>query len=237
MTRKAESEIVCNDNNVLDMLDSFLEKRDSEWWSEFYADKKKPIPFFVDAPDNSLVSYFESGILGQGKALDVGCGNGRNSVYLAQQGFEVFGIDFSKTSIEWAQKLAGEKSVQAHFLCQPLDDFDSEAQSFDLVYDGGCFHHIKPHRRQQYLNTIKKFLKSDGYYAMTCFNLDGGANISDYDVYRDKSMSGGLGFSEGKLKAVLEPYFEIVDFKEIVDSDDETLFGESFLWTVLMKKK
>ena len=54
---------------------------------------------------------------------------------------------------------------------------------------------------------------------MICFNLKGGANISDYDVYRDNSMHGGLGFSEYKLKTILEPYFEIIEFREMIESD------------------
>lgn len=50
-------------------------------------------------------------------------------------------------------------------------------------------------------------------------------------------MQGGLGFSEYKLRTVLEPYFEIIEFREMRDSVDENLFGKPFLWTVLMKKK
>lgn len=64
-----------------------------------------------------------------------------------------------------------------------------------------------------------------------------GANISDYEVYRSGSMQGGLGFSEYKLRTILEPYFEIIEFREMRDLDDEDIFGKSFLWTVLMKKK
>lgn len=96
---------------------------------------------------------------------------------------------------------------------------------------------MKPHRRNQYLKTILKYLKPDGYCAMICFNLKGGANISDYDVYRDNSMQGGMGFSEYKLKTILEPYFEIIEFREMIESDNENVFGKSFLWTVLMKKR
>lgn len=192
--------------------------------------------FNENIPDENLISYFEKGLLKQGKALDIGCGNGRNSIFLAQKGYEVYGIDFSKTSIEWGKKIANEQSIKVNFLCQSIVDFQDEAESFDFVYDAGCFHHIKPHRREQYLKTILKYLKSDGYFAMTCFNSKGGANISDYDVYRDNSMHGGLGFTEYKLKTILEPYFEILEFREMIESADENIFGKDLLWTVLMKK-
>jgi SAM-dependent methyltransferase len=150
---------------------------------------------------------------------------------------EANGLDFSKTSIEWGKQIAKEQSIKVNFLCQSIFEFQDKPESFDFIYDSGCLHHIKPHRRNQYLQTILKYLKPDGYFAMICFNLKGGANISDYDVYRDNSMHGGLGFSEYKLKTILEPYFEIIEFREMKESTDENIFGKSFLWTVLMKKK
>ncbi len=79
-------------------------------------------------------------------------------------------------------------------------------------------------------------LKPNAYFSLVCFNLKGGANISDYDVYRDYSMKGGLGFSEYKLKEVLAPFFDIIEFRQM-KAEKTNLFGEEFLWTVLMKKK
>ena len=237
MLDKINSEIIKTENDILIMLDNLLEKRDSEWWNNFYSDKEKPIPFFKNIPDENLISYFDRGLLKHGKALDIGCGNGRNSFYLAQRGLEVNGVDFSKTSIEWGRQMAKEQSLKVNFLCQSIFEFENKPESFDFIYDSGCIHHIKPHRRNQYIKTILKYLKPDGHFAMICFSLKGGANISDYDVYRDKSMLGGLGFSEYKLKTILEPYFEIIEFREMIESVDENIFGKSFLWAVLMKKK
>jgi SAM-dependent methyltransferase len=237
MSDKINSEIIKTEDDILIMLDNLLEKRDNEWWNNFYSDKEKPIPFFKNIADENLISYFYRKLIKQGKALDIGCGNGRNSFYLAQRGMEANGIDFSKTSIEWGKQIVKEQSIKVNFLCQSIFEFQDKPESFDFIYDSGCLHHIKPHRRNQYLKTILKYLKPDGYFAMVCFNLKGGVNISDYDVYRDNSMRGGLGFSEYKLKTILEPYFEIIEFREMKESTDENIFGKSFMWTVLMKKK
>ena len=237
MLNKVDSEIIKTENDTLVMLDKLLEKRDNEWWNKFYSDKEKPIPFFKNIPDENLISYSDRGILKPGKSLDIGCGYGRNSFYLSKRGFETYGIDFSKTSIEWGKEIAKDQSIKINFLCQSIFDFKDKPESFDFIYDSGCLHHIKPHRRNQYLKTILKYLKPNGYFAMICFNLKGGANVSDYDVYRDNSMHGGMGFSEYKLKAILDPYFEILEFREMVESADENVYGKSFLWTVLMKKK
>lgn len=237
MSNNIDSEIIKTEIDILNMLDNLLENRDKEWWNNLYSDKSKPIPFFENIPDENLISYFNKGFLSIGRALDIGCGKGRNSFYLAQRGFEVYGVDFSKTSIECGMKIAKKQSLNVKFLCQSIFDFQDKPESFDFICDSGCFHHIKPHRRNEYLKTIIKYLKPDGYFAMACFNLKGGANISDYDVYRQYSMHGGLGFSEYKLKTILEPYFDIVEFREMVESTDENVFGKSFMWTVLMKRK
>ncbi|AQR95943.1 class I SAM-dependent methyltransferase [Clostridium saccharoperbutylacetonicum] len=237
MDDKINSEIIKTEDDVFLMLDEFLEKRDNEWWNKFYSNKEKAVPFFKNIPDENLITYFDRGILKEGKALDIGCGKGRNSIYIAKKGLEVCGVDFSETSIEMANKIATEQGIKVKFSCKSIFDFQSEKENYDFIYDSGCFHHIKPHRREQYLSTILKYLKPNGYFAMICFNLKGGANISDYDVYKDNSMHGGMGFSDYKLKIILESYFEIVEFREMIESDNEEVFGKSSLWSVLMRKK
>lgn len=237
MDDKINSEIIKTEDDVFLMLDEFLEKRDNEWWNKFYSNKEKAVPFFKNIPDENLITYFDRGILKEGKALDIGCGKGRNSIYIAKKGLEVCGVDFSETSIEMANKIATEQGIKVKFSCQSIFDFQSEKENYDFIYDSGCFHHIKPHRREQYLSTILKYLKPNGYFAMICFNLKGGANISDYDVYKDNSMHGGMGFSDYKLKIILESYFQIVEFREMIESDNEEVFGKSSLWSVLMRKK
>jgi SAM-dependent methyltransferase len=237
MERKLDDEIIITNDDILAMLDDILEKRDCEWWDKFYSDREKPIPFFKNIPDESLLSYCMSNILNKGKALDIGCGNGRNSLYLAKQGFDVIGIDISGESINWAQELSSDYTNKPDFKRRSIFEFEDKPKSFDFINDSGCFHHIKPHRRPHYFESVLKYLKDDGYFSMTCFNLEGGANISDYDVYRDYSMHGGLGFSEYKLKRILETYFNIVEFRKMQESSNPDVFGKDFLWVVLMTKK
>ena len=237
LLEKLKKELIMDEADVLIMLDELLEKRDHEWWDKFYLNRDKPIPFFVNVPDENLVSLVESGKLKTGRVLDIGCGNGRNSVYLAKKGFCIDGIDFSTSSIEWARELASKENVEVNFINGSFFDSNFEQNTYDFIYDGGCLHHIKPHRRDQYLRKISEILKKDGYFGLTCFNLKGGANISDYDVYRDFSMKGGLGFSEDKLKAVLEQHFTICEIREMKEITDGSLFGKEFLWTVIAKKK
>ena len=46
MSDKLNSKIIKNENDVFIMLDTLLEKKNTEWWNKFYSDREKPVPFF-----------------------------------------------------------------------------------------------------------------------------------------------------------------------------------------------
>lgn len=230
-------QIIKSKEDVFLMLDELLQKRDAEWWDAFYSDKNKPIPFFKCIPDENLHSYIERDIFHTGKALDIGCGNGRNAIYLAKCGFQVDAIDFSETSLGWAKENAKNERATVNFICDSIFHYQFTSGGYDFIYDSGCLHHIKPHRRSQYLDIVSNGLKPNGYFGLSCFNPKGGANISDYDVYQDGSMHGGMGYSEYKLKTVLNDYFDIIEFREMKKYEDHDVFGLDILWAVLMRKK
>src|SRR3954452_19402116 len=67
----------------------------ASWWDRFYGDRSRPIPFFVAKPDESLASYVARGLLTGVRPLDLGCGPGRNALYLESSGFDVDAVDLS----------------------------------------------------------------------------------------------------------------------------------------------
>lgn len=223
--------------NLLEMLDDLL-REPKGFWENFYEERNKDIPFLkVKGPDENLVEYFSQGLTPQ-KVLEVGCGPGRNAIYMAQQGCHVSALDISENAIIWAKERANKEGLKINFHCVSLFDFDFDSHSYDLIYDCGLFHHLSPHRRLTYLKIIKKALKKGGHYGIVCFNPDGAANTSDWDVYKERSLKGGIGYTEQRLKEIFEKDFYIKDFrrmKKIAESQD--LFGEDFLWTSLMQIK
>ncbi|OSX98777.1 class I SAM-dependent methyltransferase [Bacillus cereus] len=163
------------------------------------------------------------------------------SLYLATEGFDVTAVDLSIEGINWAKERALEKGIEFHFICDSI--FNLGAQNdFDFVYDSGCLHHIPPHRRIHYVDLIKNSLKAGGYFGLTCFaagDLDerNGSEITDWDVYRGWSLQGGLAYSEEKLKEIFKE-FEVIEIRKMKQIEQpNTMFGESFLWTALFKKK
>jgi SAM-dependent methyltransferase len=217
-------------DDVLNLLDGFF-TRDADWWDDFYADRDKPVPFFEAKPDESLVSRFDSGLLKPGRALDLGCGPGRNALYLAGKGFTVDAVDLSSTAIAWAKERAGDADIR--FLCGNAFTLDLEG-SYDLVYDSGCFHHLPPHRRVTYLDFLDRCLVPGGHLALTCFADGGmGSEIADAELYRVGSLEGGLAFTSDELRWIFADLTE-VELRRM--KDGSPYFGEPDLWTALFRK-
>ena len=68
-----------------------------------------------------------------GRALDLGCGEGRNAVWLAEQGWEVTGVDFSEVALAKGARLAGERGVRVNWIPGDLRDYVPPPEAFELV--------------------------------------------------------------------------------------------------------
>ncbi len=78
--------------------------------------------------------------------LDLGCGEGCNSVLLAKRGARVTGIDVSPKSVELAaaRAEANEVDKRCQFICAPIDSATVPASSFDVIWINDLLHHIIP---------------------------------------------------------------------------------------------
>lgn len=217
--------------DLLELLDSLFV--DTPKWKDFYGDRDKPVPFFAAKPDENLVSYLERGLVPPGRALDLGCGPGRNALHLAAAGFSVDAVDLSAAAIEWAQERAGDADVR--FLCG--DAFTLELGEYDFVYDSGCFHHLPPHRRVSYLSLLDRCLKPGGYFGIACFAAGAmGSEVPDADLYRQGRLEGGLGYTPEALRWIFEDLTEVELRRMTSEPADSPHYGVPFLWTALFKR-
>lgn len=211
----------------------------ASWWDGFYADRSKPVPFFVAKPDESLVSYLERGLISPGRALDLGCGPGRNALHLASAGFAVDAVDLSPAAIAWAEDRAREAGADVRFLCGDAFALAETALTgpYDLIYDSGCFHHLPPHRRISYLALLDRALAPGGHLALTCFAAGGmGSRLGDTDFYRQARLHGGLAYTPESLRWIFSGLSE-VELRRMHDEGPESAcFGEPFLWTALWRR-
>ncbi len=68
-----------------------------------------------------------------GRALDLACGEGRNAVWLATQGWQVTGVDFAEVGLGKAQRLADEHGVTGTWITADATSWTPPVEGFDLV--------------------------------------------------------------------------------------------------------
>jgi len=97
-------------------------------WDERYADA----PVWSGAPNGALVAEVAS--LSRGRVLDVGCGEGADAVWLAQQGWDVMAIDVSTVALGRGRDAAAAAGVEVGWRLAGLLDLDpTTVGAFDLV--------------------------------------------------------------------------------------------------------
>lgn len=101
------------------------------------------------------------------KVLVIGDGEGRNGVWLAEQGCHVVSVDSSKVGVEKAQNLAAEKDVQLEAICADLNDWDWPESEFDFVVI--IYVHFPPDVRELLHNKVINALKPAGQLIMESF--------------------------------------------------------------------
>ena len=80
--------------------------RPSEFWDEFYSERQR---VWSGKPNASLVR--EVGLIAPGRALDLGCGEGADAIWLAERGWTVTGVDISAVALDRAAQHAAEAGV------------------------------------------------------------------------------------------------------------------------------
>ncbi len=111
-----------------------------EEWDQVYRNYPlEALPWELGKPRQVLVELVEKDIIKKGKALDICCGAGTNTVYLAQRGFEVTGMDISSGAVEYAREKAEGAQVKIRFLVENFLHLPFRDEEFALVFGMGCF--------------------------------------------------------------------------------------------------
>ena len=114
---------------------------------------------FGEAPNEYLRS--QAAHLVPGTALAVADGEGRNGVWLAEQGLQVEAFDFSNIAIQKAQALAHKRQVQIHCVCSDWPSFDWQPARYDNMV-GIFFQYATPQERSQLFARMLDSLKPGG---------------------------------------------------------------------------
>ena len=172
----------------------------------------------------AFFKYFPSNV--RGKLLDVGCGDGRFLRYAKEQGFEVWGIDFDKKSVENVKRNLGIDTVFA----MSLEEFYEYAKERGLKFDVITFFEVLEHqdKPKEFLEMVRELLKEGGYIAGSVPNRERLFVEMDWKdhFHWDYPPHHFLRFSKSSLEKALN----FSGFKDVEVYKLDFLFIELFLY-------
>jgi len=160
--------------------------------------------------------YFKSKIdsLTVGKLFLPGDGEGRNAVYAAQNGWNVFSVDFSQVAINRAKKFAEEKNVKVNINFSNLINDELPQNEYDVL--GISFLHFNDENKKIVHTKLNKSLKIGGFVILECFSEEqiklnsGGPRKKDSLYTKDELKKYYKNFE----------FFELEETKIVLDESD-----------------
>jgi len=105
---------------------------------------------------------------GRVKLLDIGCGEGKDAVFFARNGYDVTAFDITDAGIEKTRRLAEKTGVQLNVFKADILDFRLDSH-FDVLYSSGVLHYMKPALRDEIFDNYKRFTNENGLHAFNVF--------------------------------------------------------------------
>ena len=198
------------------------------------------IPWNREEPPKALVDFLNSDKISPCEALDLGCGLGHYSRYLATKGFDVIGIDISPSAIVMARKLSSDEGHGHHddaggecaFIIGDIAGSGSIPEDmkerFGFVLEWCVMHHVSPGHREDYVGNVYAMLAKGGKYLSVSFHEDDAVFPGT-----GKSRISRLGTrlylsSESEIRELFEPFF-IINRLKIIEIPGTTLPHQAIL--------
>lgn len=183
-----------------------IDPRDRDFWNGKYNDPK----FAFNRQPSKLLVEAISG-RHPGTAIDLGMGEGRNAVYLAQQGWRVTGVDLADAAVAQAKKHAAERGVPLDAVVDDLDHYDFGENRWDLItlfYMHAWYNGTRPGVTQR----LRKALKPGGLLVVEGFARDEKfmfqpnellRDFADLTVLRYEDVLGEADWSPGRKSHII----------------------------------
>ena len=102
------------------------------------------------------------------RVLDIGCGEGKDSVFFAKCGYAVTAFDISEQGLEKAKKLAAYNKVDVRFFKADIYDYRPDSE-YDIIFSSGVLHFIPPALHKEFCDSLKAHTSDIGINALNVF--------------------------------------------------------------------
>jgi 2-polyprenyl-3-methyl-5-hydroxy-6-metoxy-1,4-benzoquinol methylase len=125
----------------------------------------------------------DTAALPTGSALDVGCGTGDSSIYLAQHGWKVTGVDYVAKPLDKARAKAGAAGVSVNFARADVTQLSQAGvgTGFQLIVDNGCLHNMSQADRDAYVREVSAVAAPDARLYIVAFPPGGRFGVPGID--------------------------------------------------------
>lgn len=192
-------------------------------WNDRYRDGD--LPWDTGLPSSELQLVLTRHAIQPCRALELGCGTGTNSAWLAKQGFEVTGIDLAPLAVERAEKRAHAAGVNMDFVVADVLHLPALDGPFAFFFDRGCYHAVRRSAPGQYAPAVARQLATGARGLILAGNA------------REPHDPGPPVVTEEQMRDELGLAFQILDLHEF-RFDEAPGVQERFLgWSCLVEKR
>ena len=135
-----------------------------EYWDSMYRDLTAPVTFGGGEPSAEVVEAARH-LPNGAQVIDVGCGDGRNALFLASRGFKVTAIDISPVGIAKVQQFAAERDLVVDARVQDMCETTFQSD-YNLVVSMGCLHLVERECWSPLLRRMQEATCPGGYHAV-----------------------------------------------------------------------
>jgi 2-polyprenyl-3-methyl-5-hydroxy-6-metoxy-1,4-benzoquinol methylase len=213
-------------------------KRKSLGWEAIYSSRQRellgPLQWESESPVGALVELFDWPDFQPARVLELGCGDGVNSVFMASRGCAVTAIDLSPTALEMAREKQREAGVEVEFIAGDVFALEPGPEPYDFVFDRGLLHHLPVFRFEDYKDMVADRLTPGGLFHLICHHIStrptvaldgtyGGAMGKLLGLLTGPLVETGCGFTDEELREIFADRFEIESI-DLIDDDNKRPF-------------
>ena len=188
--------------------------RKQHWESIYQSKQSNEVSWFQPTPETSLAFIKQFNVPLNAKIIDVGGGDSLLVDHLLKLGYQnITVLDISESALSRAKQRLSDNAGKINWIVADASEFEP-TELYDFWHDRAAFHFLTEEKEiENYLNTVKKSIKSNGIFVLGTFSEQGPKKCSGIEIKQ---------YSEASMSARLRKFFEKI---KCISIDHKTPFG------------